>query len=1022
MKNFLPAFLVLGACVPDIPQNVAPPASIVVEFDPNAKVPLAPVPNDLTPRDPVSGKLQIPPSLADTPAQRDFNTDYLGSLTAFPFESTAQVLVSGPLDPSSVDNQSVVVIDITALRALPPTQNPIAAIVANLSPTFDPSLNALVIAPPVGGWTRAHQYGVVLLAPSAAHPVGLKGASGEAVIGSPAWALVSSPSPLVVCPNGDLTSPQCALTVDVIPSSETDPAKRLADQTSKAVQLEKARLSAQPLLDLAESLLGLPDATPIPIAWTFTILDAGEMTFDLADGIIPFPNDLLRPNGTVTLPNPATGQPLTPADCASPSDPTTALYCGLNTLDGFSTIAPPISENSLTTGAAEQASLAAASLTMTTVGLLPLASTATVSTTAQYAPCLNCASSPTASGAPQTSPQQLQWQLLAPLDEDTTYAAYVTTDVKDDQGKNIAANPVFALLRLPDPLYGNGKSQVNVLSDAQAKTLEPVRAALSPMFDAINATRGVARRDVALAWGFTTQSEGADLDKLYGYVSTQSFKPALPALPTGIVVFADWTSQYVAAAAAAVPNIPVGNVAKFYIGVYETPFALTGPAGTFDLAHPVAEPVTFTLAVPNGTMPAAGFPVTIFGHGITRDRDDFLAIVNALAIQGQATLASDAPFHGERSSCTLSGAYLTAAYAAAHPNAPVVLSDDDACADPTTMKCDEDPLVGRCVARDPSKRIACPMPAQLADSTGTLGCASLKMGACEADGKCEGGDLARDAGGRPVISGWNMFSTSNLFATRDNFREQVIDLAQLVQVLRATVPTSLANRIASAGGMGAGTIDLTTINYVGQSLGGILGTLFNAVSPDTMNVVLNVAGGDLPSLLEAPSFAPQRAALVDALSKQVPPVTPGTPAFDQFLATAQWVLDPADPANLAWRLVHPPAAAGAMKSSNPNRKAFIQFIEGDETVPNVSSQTLVGAAVRPSSMMAISTFTPPSFGCMPPLYCYEFTEAGDGFTSASAPLGNRHGFLLSPPSAQSVSLTATAQKQVATFVSAGSFQ
>jgi hypothetical protein len=1028
LKNLLLAFsavsgvLALAGCLPDLPQNPGLEPVIVVEFDPGATPPVAPVPNDLTPRD-SSGRLRIPPSATDTPTQTEFNTDYLGSLTAFPFESTAQALLSGALDPATVNGQSVIVIDLTDLKTPAGMQNPTAAVVGGLQPTFDPTTSTLVIAAPQGGWTRAHQYAVVLVTPSAAHPAGLLGASGQPVIGSPAWALVSSPIPLVTCPNGNLMSPQCALAVDVIPSSQTDPAERLADQTAKALVLEQLRLDAQPLLDAAEGLLGLPDATSIPMAWTFTIVDTGEMTFDPAHGIIPFPNDFLRVNGMVTLPSPVTGQPLSAADCASAQDMSTALYCGLNTLDGFSTIAPPISENGLVTGAAEQASLGDSSLTTTNVGLFPLASNAVVPTTPLYAPCLNCLSSSTAAGVPQTLPQQLQWQLMAPLDEKTTYAAYVTTAVLDDQGQSLAANPTFALLRLANPLSLNGKSQVNVLTDSQAATLEPERLALKPVLDALDGMQGVPRRDVALAWAFTTQSESAALDGLYAYVSSQQYKVALPTMPPGIVVFADWTAQYTAAAAASNPSVPIGNIGKFYIGIYETPFALKGPGGTLDLIHPIAEPVTFGLAVPNVTMPATGYPVTVFGHGITRDRNDFLAIANELAAQGQATLATDAPFHGERSSCTGSGPFLTALYAAANPSAPMVLTDDDACADPATMKCDEDPLIGRCVAQDVTTRIACPMPPQLADVTGTLGCASAHLGACEADGKCEGGDFARDTGGRPIISGWNMFSTTNFFATRDNFREQVIDLAQLLQALRSTVPTSLANRITSAGGMGAATLDLTKINYAGQSLGGILGTLFNAVSPDTTNVALNVAGGDIPTLfLDSPSFSTQRLALLDQLSKQTPPIVQGTPAFDQFLATAQWVLDPADPSNMAWRLAHPVAVAGSMVSSNPSRKTFIQFIEGDETVPNISNLALLTAAARPAPAMLTSTFMPPSYGCVAPLYCYEFTDTFDGFSTSSAPLSNRHGFLLVPPSAQSAALTATAQKQVAMFVSAGSFQ
>jgi hypothetical protein len=436
---------------------------------------------------------------------------------------------------------------------------------------------------------------------------------------------------------------------------------------------------------------------------------------------------------------------------------------------------------------------------------------------------------------------------------------------------------------------------------------------------------------------------------------------------------------------------------------------VNGPGGTFDATAPETEGVTVALAVPAAPAPAGGYPITIFGHGLTRDRNDFLAIANSLALAGQATIASDVIFHGDRSSCTGSGAYVAAVTGA------TTVSDDNACANPVTQKCDEgvqgstQSLFGRCVARDPTTRIPCPGLgiAGGPDPTGNLGCAAAQLGACispdgvPADSVCEGGDFLR-SGGVPVISGWNIFSLTNFFATRDNFRQQVIDLSQLVRTLRVTGATSLQT-------LSGTTFDLTRIGYIGQSLGGILGTLFNAVSPDTPYVALNVPGGDLTQIiLQAPSFASQKAALVGTLAAQG--IMPGTPAFDQFIATAQWIVDPADPANGGYRLTHQIMATA---TANPNRRAFIQFIEGDETVPNIANLALVAAANR------MDTGMPPSYGCSGTLSCYEFTDAIDGFNTTTAPLANRHGFLLSPPSPQAVALTQEAQLQVATFLATG---
>jgi hypothetical protein len=255
-----------------------------------------------------------------------------------------------------------------------------------------------------------------------------------------------------------------------------------------------------------------------------------------------------------------------------------------------------------------------------------------------------------------------------------------------------------------------------------------------------------------------------------------------------------------------------------------------------------------------------------------------------------------------------------------------------------------------------------------------------------------------------MLSGWNIFNPSNLFATRDNLRQQVIDLAQLVRVLKG--------QPGAFGGVGP-RLDTSKLGYLGQSLGGIAGTLFNAVSPDTTNVVLNVSGGALSQLLLlAPSFAAQKRALLATLAAQG--IQPGTPAFDQFIAVSQWILDPADPANMGQRLTHPIESAPGVPAPNGQRRVFLQFIEGDQTVPNLTSFALVAAANR------AFVSTTPSFGCSAPLLCYEFTQAGDGFDETTAPAASRHGFLLQPPSGtMGPALTMKAQMQAAAFLATG---
>jgi hypothetical protein len=496
-------------------------------------------------------------------------------------------------------------------------------------------------------------------------------------------------------------------------------------------------------------------------------------------------------------------------------------------------------------------------------------------------------------------------------------------------------------------------------------------------------------------------------------------------------------------------NTPPDHVGTVYSGVFFSPDLLTGTAGTFNPDPTKAQqmPISFVVAVPDPatvTFPATGWPVVLYGHGLGGSRNDLVDVAEAVNKAGFILIAADAPFHGSRTSCTGSKAVTASKIP---PGAQP--SDDWACKAPAqapingNMACDEGVLQGLCVlsgagiTRDPCAPT-------IVDASGDTVCAPLGEGRCAADHKCQGlitangtvdcsgGGDAQCAGaglglchptskkctGSPAdfgrssanavtgdekISGWNIFSPTNFFATRDNFRQQVIDLSQLVRLVKSTANTSVNAKLG--GTTNAPKIDATKIHYLGQSLGGILGTLFNAVSPDTTHVALNVPGGGLVKLVfDSPTLAPSKAALVSTLAAGG--INPGTPAFDQFLGTAQWILDEADPVNMGYRLTHP-ADTGSGSSPNANRKVFIQFIQDDQYVINESNLALVAGANRNF------TEAPPSFGCTAPLFCYQFTQAGDGFDQTSLPLASRHGFLRNFTNA---AVTTKAQTQITQFL------
>ena len=283
---------VLGACAPEIPQNAAP-VVVVVEFDPAAAIPIVPTPNNLA-IDHATGRIVVPATPNESAAQREFETSYLETLTGFPFESTGQAIVSGDLDPATVNAQDVLVLDLGTPSA-PAAPAPVAIV-----PTYVAASRTVVVAPPNGSWTRAHTYAVAFVA----GVNGLRGANGQDVVGSETWALVSSSTPLVTCPQ-DLSATNCRPTVSIIPSSipSSDQAGRLADQTAKAKQLEVLRQGYAPILDGLEAR-GIPRAD-VPIVWAFSVVDAAEVTFDPANSVVPFPNDALPRERYRHAPEPA---------------------------------------------------------------------------------------------------------------------------------------------------------------------------------------------------------------------------------------------------------------------------------------------------------------------------------------------------------------------------------------------------------------------------------------------------------------------------------------------------------------------------------------------------------------------------------------------------------------------------------------------------------------------------------------------------------------------------------------------
>ncbi|MEM7259823.1 MAG: lipase, partial [Pseudomonadota bacterium] len=230
---------------------------------------------------------------------------------------------------------------------------------------------------------------------------------------------------------------------------------------------------------------------------------------------------------------------------------------------------------------------------------------------------------------------------VAPLKESTDYVVIATNGIQGTNGTALAASSSFQLTSGSIELSG------------EAAALEPVRLLTNSILAAV-AAEGVDASTVVQAWSFKTQS----ITPVMQAVKSASSAAAIAIAPTGLN-----TSNVV-------ESLP--GIADIYIGTIDLPYYRTAPANANDPAGitsfwqtadggnvtrfnptPVAtsvQTVPVLMTVPNAAsgnvVPANGWPVTIFVHGVTSDRSAMIAIADAMAQAGFAMIAIDQPMHG----------------------------------------------------------------------------------------------------------------------------------------------------------------------------------------------------------------------------------------------------------------------------------------------------------------------------------------------------------------------------------------
>ncbi|MDX8381304.1 MAG: hypothetical protein R8M14_04260 [Ghiorsea sp.] len=383
-----------------------------------------------------------------------------------------------------------------------------------------------------------------------------------------------------------------------------------------------------------------------------TAISAMEAQYSTTDGIIPFPNNILFAGSTDGTLNITSGV----TDAADITNPTVAL----NTLDGFSTVAPisttfaaPIDETTIAAGVRV--------FEVSTAGVLASYAVTGITSELTMGTHFVALASPSSSNVLVVKP-------TTALKSNTNYMVVVTSDLKSTSGEAARPSAFFSLLTGSTALVnGSGVSQVPGRDDATAKQLEGLRQLTGAML-AVSGTASpaIAATDVAVAWSFKTQTLGTVLAKIQAdsatdpYANSPTNFATVAATPSAVTNNLGILDGATFAAVNSIPAAAVVNIGSVVIGaVGQMPYYLDGstadPTAALTTTFQVdiygtptvksTQAVPFLLTTPNTAGP---WKVAIFQHGFTVDKTAMFGVANTLASQGFATIAIDAVLHGSR--------------------------------------------------------------------------------------------------------------------------------------------------------------------------------------------------------------------------------------------------------------------------------------------------------------------------------------------------------------------------------------
>ncbi len=546
-----------------------------------------------------------------------------------------------------------------------------------------------------------------------------------------------------------------------------------------------------------------------------------------------------------------------------PATPFNPNIASLNALDGYST--------SATITARFSAPIDPASLNGASVRVIPVhIDNATKATTGALPPLTYgvdyTASVSTELGSNGSTLEILPLKPLVPSAGGTNngYLILLTDDIKDTGGHGAVSDTDYASFKAALPTCATiTNTSLNGICRLTGAHLAIAGALYGAGFPP----------HVAVSFSFSTQSISDTMQAVRQVVT------ATPAQPIGAVFSGLNTSQL---------GLPLPGHANIYVGQVVVPYYLTVAADN----HSTLPLTSFWQAA--GASPAPGIDPT--SRNLTRFNPVPGATVAALPIPLLATVPNAN----------------SAAGAARPPNGwPVVIFQHGITGDRSNMLAIADafadagyvvvaidqPLHGITSAANPLYQAG-------HERTFDLDLANNTTGASGPDGVIDS-------------SGSYFINLTSPLTSRDNLREAAADLLSLTKSLS----------ILDLTGDAVPDIDMTSIHFVGHSLGGIVGGVYAGVATQIKTATLAMPGGKLSNLLiDSATFGPRINAALAAKGLQ-----PNTTLYNQFMRDVQNCVDAGDPFNYI-------AAAAA---AHPIHMIQVIGPPPDSVVPNSATQRLI---------------------------------------------------------------------------------